>query len=213
MSTTEQSFELLTLKQVFAEGKRSFIIPDYQRGYSWEEDQRKDLLKDIEYGMSGNYSHYTGTLVAVKKDSEDKDSDPLEKFEIVDGQQRLTTLIILLSCIAHACKQMNTPAPEDLRRCFIEEGSKRGSSLRKFTLSDEHKFLFWRKVDDPDADASGEIKNKGDQNIIDAFDQFKKWFQEPKNETSLSEIYEYVTNRLGFLMGQVLFSVEIIEAV
>ena len=53
MSTTEQSFELLTLKQVFAEGKRSFIIPDYQRGYSWEEDQRKDLLKDIEYGMSG----------------------------------------------------------------------------------------------------------------------------------------------------------------
>ena len=194
MSTTEQTFELLTLKQVFAEGKRSFIIPDYQRGYSWEEDQRKDLLKDIEYGMSGDYSHYTGTLVAVKKCSiQDNDL-----FEIVDGQQRLTTLIILLSCIAHAFEQMNTAVPEDLRRYFIEEGSERGSALRKFTLSDDQDSLFWQKVNEPDS--SGIVKNKGDQNIVDAFDQFKKWFQEPKNEISLYEIYEYVTNRLGFLV-------------
>ena len=136
MSTIEQSLELLTLKQVFDEGKRSFIIPDYQRGYSWEQDQRKDLLKDIEYGMSGGYSHYTGTLVAVKKCTI-QDND---RFEIVDGQQRLTTLIILLSCIAHACKRMNIPAPEDLRPCFIEEGSERGATLHKFTLSEEPEY-------------------------------------------------------------------------
>ena len=198
MSTIEQSLELLTLKQVFAEGKRLFRIPDYQRGYSWEQDQRKDLLKDIEYGMSGNYSHYAGTLVAVKCPIQD--NGHFETFEIVDGQQRLATLIILLSNIAHACKRMNTPVPEDLRRCFIEEGSERGSTLRKFTLSDEHDSLFWQKVNDPDFDSSGKIKNKGDQNIVEAFDQFKKWLQEPKKGTSLFEIYEYVTNRLGFLM-------------
>ena len=145
--------------------------------------------------MSGGYSHYTGTLVAVKKCTI-QDND---RFEIVDGQQRLTTLIILLSCIAHACKRMNIPAPEDLRPCFIEEGSERGATLHKFTLSEEHKSLFWKKVDDPDSDTSGERKNKGDQNIVDAFDQFKKWL-EPKNETSLFEIYKYVTNKLGFLM-------------
>ena len=193
MSTIEQSLELLTLKKVFAEGERSFIIPDYQRGYSWEQDQRKDLLKDIEYGMSGDYSHYTGTLVAVKKCSI-RDND---RFEIVDGQQRLTTLIILLSCIAHAFKRMNTAVPEDLRRCFIEEGSERGSTLRKFTLSDDQDSLFWQKVNEPDA--SGTVENKGDQNIVDAFDQFKRWL-ELENETSLYEIYEYVTSSLGFLM-------------
>ena len=198
MSTIEQSLELLTLKQVFAEGKRSFCIPDYQRGYSWEEDQRKDLLKDIEYGMDGGYSHYTGTLVAVKKDSED--NDRLEEFEIVDGQQRLATLIILLSCIAHACKQRNTPEPEDLRRYFIEEGSDYRNTHRKFTLSNEQNKLFWDMVEEPDSDSSGKVKNKGHQNIVDAFDQFKKWLQEPKNGTSPSEIYEYVTNGLGFLM-------------
>ena len=83
MSTIEKNLELLTLKQVFAEGKRSFRIPDYQRGYSWEEDQRKDLLKDIGYGMKEKYSHYTGTLVAVKKDSENR-------VKIHPEKQRLT---------------------------------------------------------------------------------------------------------------------------
>ncbi len=199
MSTIEHNLELLTLKQVFAEGKRSFSIPDYQRGYSWEEDQRKDLLKDIEYGMNGEHSHYTGTLVAVRKDS--KDNDRLEEFEIVDGQQRLTTLIILLSCIAHACKRMNAPEPEDLRHCFIEQETEdRKNIRRKFILSDEQDSLFREKVDEPDSDSSGKVKNKGDQNIVDAFDQFKKWLQGPENGTSLSEIYKYVTNKLGFLM-------------
>ena len=116
MSTIEKSLELLTLKEVFVEGKRSFRIPAYQRGYSWEHDQREDLIKDIEYGMSGGYIHYTGTLVAVKRPSQDN-----EVFEIVDGQQRLATLVILLSSIAHALKGKNPAAPEDLRRCFIND--------------------------------------------------------------------------------------------
>ena len=55
-------------------------------------------------------------------------------------------------------------------------------------------------VKEPDLDSSGRVENKGHQNIVDAFNQFKKWLQVPKNGTSLFEIYEYVTNRLGFLM-------------
>ena len=135
-----------------------------------------------------------GTLVAVKKPTPRGN----EHFEIVDGQQRLTTLIIFLSCIAHAFNRLKTAAPEDLRRCFIEEGSDRGATLRKFELSDEQDDLFWQKVNEPDT--VGIVKNKGHQNIVDAFDQFKQWFKEPRNETSLQEIYKYVTNRLGFLL-------------
>ena len=194
MSAIDRRLELLTLKQVFAEGRRSFAIPDFQRGYSWEKDQRADLLRDIEYGMSGNYSHYAGTLVAVRNHS----VQDFDHFEIVDGQQRLTTLIILLSCIAHTFDRFNTAAPEDLRRCFIEEGSDRGSTRRKFQLSDEQDSLFWQKVNEPDTIVA--VKNKGHQNIVDAFDELRKWIQEPKNETSLDEIYEYVTSSLGFLL-------------
>lgn len=83
MSVKRKDLELFNLSQVFDYGRRSFRIPDYQRGYTWEEEQRIDLLKDIEFGLSGDYNHYAGTLVAAKGQSEDNDI-----FEIVDGQQR-----------------------------------------------------------------------------------------------------------------------------
>ncbi|MDE3258373.1 MAG: DUF262 domain-containing protein [Gemmatimonadota bacterium] len=194
MNAIDRSLELLTLKQVFDDGRRSFAIPDFQRGYSWEEDQRADLLRDIEYGMSGDYNHYGGTLVAVKNHS----IQDFDHYEIVDGQQRLTSLIILLSCIAHTNGRIDFATKEDLRRCFIEEGSDLGSTRRKFQLSDEQDSLFWQMVNEPDSLVT--IKNKGHQNIVEAFGQFKNWIQEPKNETSIYEVYKYVTNCLGFIL-------------
>jgi len=58
--------ELKSLNEIFANGSRVFRIPDYQRGYSWEDQHRADLLNDIEYVIKGDfaYRHYTGTIVA-----------------------------------------------------------------------------------------------------------------------------------------------------
>ena len=69
-----------------------FKIPDYQRGYSWEEDQLKDLVKDIKHIANKNHRHYTGTIVISNSNGD-------ERFDVVDGQQRLTSLIILLKLI------------------------------------------------------------------------------------------------------------------
>ena len=193
MSVIGKELELINLMQVFDYGTRSFRIPDYQRGYSWEEEQRNDLLKDIEFGLSGEYSHYTGTLVAVKAGSQDNDI-----FEIVDGQQRLTTIVILLACIAHTLGQRKTSQPAQLRRCFLEEGSETGTTVRKFTLAPDHDGLFWQLVS-TGTRGSARKESKGDQNIVDAFEQFYKWL-DPKNSESLLAVYEYVTKRLGFLM-------------
>ena len=70
---------LCTLEEIF-KGRR-FKIPEYQRGYSWEKEQRDDLLKDIESIAKSDHMHFTGTIVASKTDTPDL-------FEIVDGQQR-----------------------------------------------------------------------------------------------------------------------------
>jgi len=84
---------LLTLPQIFDDNQ--FRIPDYQRGYAWEEDQVKDLLKDIDHLLSDGQSlrHYTGTLVLSRQPN-----DKLA-YDIVDGQQRLTTMTILFSVL------------------------------------------------------------------------------------------------------------------
>ena len=96
----------LKLAQVFA--TKAFRIPDYQRGYAWGERQWNDLWEDIwditEDSVSKEYQpHFTGTIT-LKEIS--KDTIPSEElwfrergnnfYDVVDGQQRLTTLEIML---------------------------------------------------------------------------------------------------------------------
>ena len=79
---------LMSLNELF-EG-RFFEIPDYQRGYSWEKQQLEDLTQDIVNMFNKQHMHFTGTIVAAQKNKK------VNTFDIVDGQQRLTTLIILV---------------------------------------------------------------------------------------------------------------------
>lgn len=78
MDNNEQINKLLTLQDIFK--NRFFSIPDYQRGYSWEDKQVEAILSDIEHLMKSNYIHYTGTIVATRKND--------TTYDIVDGQQR-----------------------------------------------------------------------------------------------------------------------------
>lgn len=100
--------ELLTLNEIF--NNKLFRIPDYQRGYAWEKSQLEDFWEDIMNIKEGS-KHYTGllTVEAVQKDyirNNEQWKEDLWLFEkgfkayyIIDGQQRLTTSIILLNVI------------------------------------------------------------------------------------------------------------------
>lgn len=78
--------------------KADFLIPDYQRPYAWEEKECQTLWEDIfafafpddDYSKfdSDNEEYYLGSVVTFKNDQ--------GKMEIIDGQQRLTTLMLLL---------------------------------------------------------------------------------------------------------------------
>ena len=75
-----------------------YVIPLYQRPYAWEEEQIEQLIEDIEsfdqdldFDQDHNRSYYLGSLVVHKRDS--------NEFEVIDGQQRLTTLFLLLNAM------------------------------------------------------------------------------------------------------------------
>ena len=87
MSNKEFITNLLSIEDIIF-GKL-FKIPDYQRGYSWDTEQVEDLIKDIEHIGVQAHKHYTGTIVV----SADTNSN---RYHVIDGQQRLTTLIIIL---------------------------------------------------------------------------------------------------------------------
>ncbi|PUD71025.1 DUF262 domain-containing protein [Helicobacter pylori] len=91
--------ELLTLDGVIEKGV--FEIPSYQRGYAWQERQLKDFWNDLEHvSKLGNKFHYMHSLTLRELENELEDS----AFEIIDGQQRLATSLILLGLLAKITK-------------------------------------------------------------------------------------------------------------
>ncbi len=130
-------YELMSLDQIFGDGEhenRIFRIPEYQRGYSWEKQQRADLFRDIEYLIKAEfeYRHYTGTIV-VASDTQQEECG-YRVFDLVDGQQGVTTLILLLSVI---CRELGKSGKESesqkIFRQFIMGGSV-GNTVFKLRL-------------------------------------------------------------------------------
>ncbi|GAA7622397.1 hypothetical protein JP0124_14810 [Helicobacter pylori] len=87
--------ELLDLDGVIEKGV--FEIPSYQRGYAWQKRQLKDFWNDLEHvSKLGDKFHYMHSLTLRKSENEFENS----AFEIIDGQQRLATSLILLGLLA-----------------------------------------------------------------------------------------------------------------
>ncbi|GHP87920.1 hypothetical protein VN1202_12990 [Helicobacter pylori] len=87
--------KLLDLDGVIEKGV--FEIPSYQRGYAWQERQLKDFWNDLEHvSKLGNQFHYMHSLTLREIENEFESST----FEIIDGQQRLATSLILLGLLA-----------------------------------------------------------------------------------------------------------------
>ena len=78
-----------------------FHIPDYQRGYRWRQPQTEQLLRDIEEARvavrPGNEKPYLLQPIVLKRLSQEGDLP--SKYEVIDGQQRLTTIWIILQYI------------------------------------------------------------------------------------------------------------------
>lgn len=130
--------ELFTVSKIFNESV--FRIPDYQRGYSWEEHHLKDFWTDLEQLVAGK-SHYTGVLTveAVPDTTWDRWDDDkwiiksrrYSPYYVVDGQQRLTTISILLQCLLEKAgdSELNFTPVDLIRRKYIFE--KRADSLAR----------------------------------------------------------------------------------
>ena len=79
---------------------RVFRVPHYQRSYAWEGQQVEEFLDDLDLLDSSRY-HYTGTIVLHQPDDAkqrmDNEGNSYIETDIVDGQQRLTTIVLLLN--------------------------------------------------------------------------------------------------------------------
>lgn len=83
----------------FLDGTKQFILPIYQRRYSWTKEQCEQLLEDVcRIGRNENItSHFLGSIV-----SREEVSTRVQQLYVIDGQQRLTTVSLLLSALGRA---------------------------------------------------------------------------------------------------------------
>lgn len=113
-----------TISGLFSDKKADFLIPDYQRPYAWKEPECQTLWEDIftfafpdnDYSKfnSENDEYFLGPIVTFKNDD--------NKMEIIDGQQRLTTLMLLLRAFYERFGNMqdenSKKTRENLEKCI-----------------------------------------------------------------------------------------------
>lgn len=137
-----------TIKEMFTQLGYIFAVPNYQRCYVWEEQEVEAYLKDIDYCYERNqdahqYDHFFGQMI-LRLTEEDRSSRL--HFEIVDGQQRLTTFTLTVAaCYRLILKKMITmdeqtkekasQVLEDIGRNYLISNPRSGSVCRRLKLS------------------------------------------------------------------------------
>ena len=98
--------------------KKRFVIPVYQRNYDWKQENCKQLFDDlVKVEKGGRRTHFFGSIVSVYQPS-----GRTTEFLVVDGQQRLTTVSLLLLAIYNLLKagKLNS-ADSNLAQRIYEE--------------------------------------------------------------------------------------------
>lgn len=99
----------------------SFTIPPYQRPYSWTTEQAGELLSDLLEAQASAIAepsepYFLGSIVLIKQEAN-------PAAEVIDGQQRLTTLTILLSALRQVLKELGMKDAENLNQYIFQKGS------------------------------------------------------------------------------------------
>lgn len=125
---------------------RLFQIPDYQRGYAWEQKQCQDLLDDLSMLDGDAQQHFFGTLILHDTGSisafMDANQQLCRNYHVIDGQQRLTTSLIYLDLLHRELQPFDPNAAVQLKNNYVWIEDRTGFSNPRLILNrDTHAFF------------------------------------------------------------------------
>ncbi len=102
-----------TIKEIFQ--AQGYSIPNYQRDYAWKDKNFRDLWEDLEEAIDNkkDQGHFIGTMVVAKNE------DNKKLYDIIDGQQRTTTIFMLLHVLAN---EQNEEDKQETRKYLYQKG-------------------------------------------------------------------------------------------
>lgn len=165
------------------DGKRRYLIPLYQRRYSWREKPQIALLwediersvKRIEFDRSSLIPHFMGAIVISQLKTFGKQ---VQAFEVIDGQQRLTTFQLLLAALRAVAEEHGSSYAKEIDKYLLNDGVMEKEDEERYKLwpsiTDRRAFV---KIVDPTAEVSSiaglaendELVGKASTAAYDAF--------------------------------------------
>lgn len=153
-----------SLEQFFA--SKFFNIPKYQRSYAWEKQNVRELFEDIKEALDTNANHYIGTVVLAK-------TDESAVFNIVDGQQRMTTILMFISVLI---RRLEDKEDQDFyRRYYIKQ-----KTVFKLTPLERDKAFYFQLLE---GNAVSEPESKSQRFMLEANEEMENFIILPKNWT------------------------------
>ncbi|WP_157964899.1 DUF262 domain-containing protein [Halorubrum sp. 48-1-W] len=120
-----------TVEQVLTRNYR-YTVPDYQRRYSWQEEQWAALWADLN-SIQENSTHFLGSVVLIERSG---GLNELNKLEIVDGQQRIATITVVLSLMREKYYEMGeSEQAEDIENKYLKKRDLDRNEYQNLTLS------------------------------------------------------------------------------
>jgi hypothetical protein len=177
---------------------RLFRIPDYQRAYSWGERQRADLFEDIREAARSGRDHFMATVVALALEKRLIDADEFNVVELVDGQQRLTTLVILFKAIEKAFntdQKMGINIRNDLRRMLVK-GDDHNLVLLQTNHDSSDVFASYIRDGKIRKDA---IVTAADANVINAAEECEAFVAEWQTTRELTDLVTTIRHKLSMI--------------
>lgn len=203
-SLTKGKFALVaaqeTTLQDVLEGTKQYLVPLYQRPYQWGKDQLSQLWEDIveltdDRRDGTRDTHFIGSLVLAPPPA--SVAGGVNTFLVVDGQQRLTTLTILLAAIRDYVSDLDSEdvAAEEIQNRFLVNQYKRGNRHIKLVPTQKDRDAF-----------NGIIRrlpgSGGTDKIGEAYRYFRvqlEKFDDPDDPDDIQEILDAVTEGLALV--------------
>ncbi len=171
-----------TIKKYLYQPGAVFDIPEFQRPYSWQIVNAHEYLKDLEECTLTRRGHYFGTVVQV----EDEDGD--DAYSIIDGQQRVTTSLLLIFAIYHIVKRNPDllgdaeMTPEDILDNYLVNKNRKNNRIKLRTVTTDNEIL--QHIFDSNGDAA-ELTDKDKlSNLYNVYSVFKDYFAQKQDLSS-----------------------------
>ena len=199
----ELNAETRSVNEIFSPNKK-YLVPRFQREYSWKEEEVDEFWDDIvqqiraQHGKVTNDEYFIGCIVLVGEDSK-------PDYLIVDGQQRLTTLTILLRAIVQRFIDIGDNAAAKALYANVIEGTDNDGRPYFKLLNESPKPFFQNELQSIEPQGIGKAETEEEQLLQSAYDNFKqkiKKFKIPglSDLESVKALRQQVLNYLKFIL-------------